>query len=313
LADSLAKGNLLVDVAGGFNADKSPSADSRLTTPKTASLYKFTTSASISYVKYPIEARFLVESGFVLDGDFLKESVSKLVLNVDQHPGVGSEVFGFAERFSDSYMSIDDRYEVGGGAKIRMARGYTKKGESVLCPLRAATQETDSLLKEALRSAKTPRDSVLLRNKWGQLRAFRRGAEDDKELMNFVASISAALYGELERATIILKAESGADSIRKEVPTDSELRASIRPKLSLRSDPFFLDAVVFFKFKLLPVAAIDATRIESELNVGFSASKTIDLLIKFQHRFDASPPHVDDLFAHDTHWTLNWMVKVKVG
>jgi hypothetical protein len=94
---------------------------------------------------YPDELDFrfssLVE---VQDGDF-KEYVSAMQLSYERYILPSVELFGFFERFSDAFLHLDQRYEVGLGMKLE--RNLLDRSQDVFIALgnhRAALEELSS-------------------------------------------------------------------------------------------------------------------------------------------------------------------------
>ncbi|MDH3890287.1 MAG: hypothetical protein OEV49_04320 [candidate division Zixibacteria bacterium] len=78
-------------------------------------------STDFSKGGYPREFRFVTTSSVELEASKLDDEVTGLLLNYDYyiHPHV--ETYAFMERFSDTYMGIDQRFEFGIGLKFEYA------------------------------------------------------------------------------------------------------------------------------------------------------------------------------------------------
>ena len=126
------------DVGGGFNGDKSPidvdgataepnSGNVRSSNSEPVNNYKIDSAVTLTRGTYPQVFRLKTSIGVILTGKDFQEDVSSLRLSYGHFTAGGAvEIYGFAERISDSYMSIDQRWEVGGGTYIAFRRGLTK-------------------------------------------------------------------------------------------------------------------------------------------------------------------------------------------
>ncbi|HEX9901858.1 MAG TPA: hypothetical protein VGB72_03240 [Acidobacteriota bacterium] len=81
-------------------------------------LSRLNLNSSISKGFYPNEVTFITDSNFQLEDGAIKENVTKLLLNYEYFLLHWLEGYVFVERFSDSYLSIQQRYEVGTGVKL---------------------------------------------------------------------------------------------------------------------------------------------------------------------------------------------------
>ncbi|MCK4782350.1 MAG: hypothetical protein KAV87_01265 [Desulfobacteraceae bacterium] len=91
-------------------------------------LYKLNSEIEIAKGVYPSAFRFRAGTSVQLKNNDWQEEVTSLMVNYDYHFKPWLEVYGFVERFSDSYLSIKHRYEVGGGIMTELDFfGTTKK------------------------------------------------------------------------------------------------------------------------------------------------------------------------------------------
>ncbi len=80
--------------------------------------FELNAEAEINIGQYPREIRVKAQTNIEYVDEALNENVKKLLVNYDYHFNRVIEIYGFVERFTDNYMSITDRYEVGFGAMI---------------------------------------------------------------------------------------------------------------------------------------------------------------------------------------------------
>jgi hypothetical protein len=74
--------------------------------------------ADVNRSSYPHELRFRASSKFLFSPTVVQNELTSTLLNYDHHLSEHLEVYGFIERFSDSFMSIKQRYESGVGFKL---------------------------------------------------------------------------------------------------------------------------------------------------------------------------------------------------
>lgn len=98
-----------LNIGGSFVGDK---ADD-----KTAA--DVSIAASITKGIFPRQFRFNFESSIQLENGKLDDDVTALILNYDYYINRRVEVYSFIERFSDSYMDINQRFEIGFGMKMQ--------------------------------------------------------------------------------------------------------------------------------------------------------------------------------------------------
>jgi hypothetical protein len=80
---------------------------------------KSTLASSIAFKKgeYPRQFRFNINTRVLYQEGNLEENVTSYLLNYDYYMRPKFEVYGFVERFTDTYLSIDHRFEIGFGIK----------------------------------------------------------------------------------------------------------------------------------------------------------------------------------------------------
>ena len=93
------------EIAFGFNGDGT----------NRKSVFKTNVESKITVGGYPGEARFQSGAKIEFEEGKLEEDVTRSLANFDYYFSPRWEVFGFLERFSDNFLGIDERYEVGAG------------------------------------------------------------------------------------------------------------------------------------------------------------------------------------------------------
>ena len=108
--------DLLVEL--GFNGNKAGRENN---------LYKLNVGTEVRKGGFRNEFRFKAETSILYEDDTLKENVTTTLVNYDYYLLPFLETYGFIERFSNSYLSIHQRYEIGLGFKLEREFGTTRK------------------------------------------------------------------------------------------------------------------------------------------------------------------------------------------
>lgn len=136
---------LQVKIGGGFFENIVPASLLNLERePK--ELSKLNLNSSVSKGFFPNELTFITDSSFQLEDGAVTENVTKLLLNYEYYVQPWIEGYVFVERFSDSYLSIQQRYEIGTGVKLETdsLALFHKGGEA------GRFQECGKILQEAV-------------------------------------------------------------------------------------------------------------------------------------------------------------------
>ena len=113
----LAANQLQIRIGGAFSENIVPASLANLARqPK--ELSKLNLTSSIGKGFFPYELTFVTDSIFQLEDGAIKENVTKLLLTYQYYFQKWLEGYAFVERFSDSYLSIQQRYEIGTGIKL---------------------------------------------------------------------------------------------------------------------------------------------------------------------------------------------------
>lgn len=97
-----------LSLAAGFNGDQAGDQN----------LFKLSLDANLAKSVYPSALRFRAGTSVLYRNNVLQEDVTILVMNFDHYFKPWLETYAFVERFSDTYLSLKQRYEVGGGLKL---------------------------------------------------------------------------------------------------------------------------------------------------------------------------------------------------
>jgi hypothetical protein len=277
------------------------------------SFIKFDLGASLAEDSYPHQLRFDTGASFVLQDDAYRENVSTLRLNYDRYLAPWLEAFSFVERFTDSYLGIQQRFEIGAGLKLEGRLSPDRdRWEEERRGLAAAVD--DQLL--AWRSRPEAAADPSLRRR---IRAMER--ERDR-IRNFIlralqkveVSLSLNVFSEIEQAaleTYVDRLIAGTDGMATEpasatskITLDGEhrLRYVIRPSFAFKpSDALTVRGQFYWKGPLGSPARRDGrldyrfdTLLGFELGLPVAASWAKSLYLKLEHKihYDNCPPRI---------------------
>jgi hypothetical protein len=285
--------------------------------------YRVGTELELGKGTYPGQLRLYTSNAVKISKNELQEDVTALILNYDYYfpplseaPAVPwFEAYSFAERFSDNFMSIDQRYEVGFGGKL----------EWNLFPLKERTEDIGKAAVD-LQNSRAMLDSSEVKSALGTMitakekayetvgkRVAILGRASRKESAFVSAGVAVSLFAEMERthAESIADASTtqttpvglkGGEGIKQEELYDQRFRWVIRPGLTVRPhSQFELSGKVYFKLPLGSPQKNEATgkrdyRVDSQwvakLNLGESDTglNSVALVLTVNTRFDNDPP-----------------------
>lgn len=278
------------------------------------SLYKLNTGISLSRGDFPSELAVISRLGLQLRDGVLQEDVTSLQLTYDYHTTSALEYFTFAERFTDSFLSIQQRYEIGFGARLAAQIGRVGEGPTgaehisrvheAFAPMRATGGVVGMGNPAALSVADLDRFNAIAGNIERSIR--------DREA-RAVMGIAASVFAEIERADLDVVSVPATGPVGAADETKSKIslasvqryRLSLRPTLRLR--PSKEVSIRIYPYVKLPldgprrVAAangrerLDYRRdIYSELAWSLKQDATglenVEFVVTFNHYFDNVPP-----------------------
>ena len=246
--------SLRADITFGLNGDET---DSR-------SLFRFNTGIALARAAYPSEVTVVSRLALQLrDGD-VQEDVTSLQISYDYHSAHNVEYFAFAERFADNFLSIQQRYEVGFGARGGITIGRTgawREVDQQFEDVERGLPEVDRALATAAPAARAgrtgpaPDDIARLRTALTHLRRSYR----ERHARVFVG-LAASVFAELERAELDLvrtdlapATPAAAVPVRVKVPLAGthRYRLTLRPTLRVRpSGDVLITVLPYYKLPL---------------------------------------------------------------
>ncbi|MDH3285787.1 MAG: DUF481 domain-containing protein, partial [Acidobacteriota bacterium] len=226
--------------------------------------------AAVKQGSYQGQLRFALGAQVEFKNETVEENVTNLVVNYDHYFRPWFEIYGFAERFSNSYMGIDQRWEGGGGILLEYdgrarsrdrfcdsrggtARGYS--GREVKLTRRARermAQYKDVVRQELLREGFIERDTL------EEYCSYAPGIAKRNAKLQLGLALSA--FSDFEQPKAFTLTARWADE-REEDPATMELTPSssqrlhftVRPNVTWRpSSGLQVDALYYHKFAADP-------------------------------------------------------------
>jgi hypothetical protein len=304
--------SLLADITFGLSGDE---AGER-------SLFKLNTGITLSRGVFPSELSVVSRLGLQMRDGRLQEDVTSLLITYDYHASHYVQIFTFAERFTDSFLSIQQRYEIGLGARVGASFGRVGNWRAIdarFAAVRAglAQIEAAAAATPAVGDAFVAGDMPRFRSAIGNL----HHAIEDRQARLMIGVVTS-VFAELERAELdVISFPLGgtpadaASNITTKVALDAEqrYRLSLRPSLRLR--PTAQITVTVFPYFKLPLDGPRHVRMNdgreyldyrrdvlSEMVWSVRSDQTglesVDVVFTFNHHFDNVPPSLPaDLVA----------------
>jgi hypothetical protein len=298
---------LKADISFGLSGDESG--------PR--SLFRLNTGIALTRGDFPSEVTVVSRLGLQVRDGQLQEDVTSLLLSYDYHTTSHVEYFAFAERFSDSFLSIQQRYEIGFGARTGWHLGHVTGWE----PLRASINTVRAGLDRVRTLQPTPvrtreGGSILDADQAAGLPSALDRLEHavhDQSSRVFLGVV-ASVFAELERAEIEVTSrptgsagESTTSSFKVPIDATQRYRLTVRPAIQLR--PIDEITIVVYPYFKLPldgqrrVSMPDGSRrldyrrdVFSEMNWAIRQEQTglesVGFVVTVNHHFDNVPPAV---------------------
>jgi hypothetical protein len=301
------------------------------------SLFKVNLGAELSRGAYPAELTFRAELSVQLGGSdsatpqaaaVFKEDVTHLVGSYQYHHYRWVEYYAFLERFSDSYMGIQQRYETGAGATFGAYMLERKQSQSLeprdkltkLLTLYGGVKERLDAIEKDNPSKKFPGKA--------EYAALRERATNLSEAARVKASalflgIAISAFAELEQVKFDavlappLGAPAGTPPTRKSfaLGADHRFRWTVRPTVIVRpADEFQIAVYPYFKLPLDGPYRVDdvldyridlLTSIRWNLAQSATGNEQVGFVFKFDRHIDNVPPALPaDLIAAEPAGTV---------
>jgi len=305
--------SLLADITFGLSGDE---AGER-------SLFKLNTGIALSRGVFPAELSVVSRLGLQLRDGRLQEDVTSLQITYDYHASHHVQYFTFAERFTDSFLSIQQRYEVGFGARVGASFGRVgnwRVSDARFAAVRTGLADVEQARATAPAMAEAFEPIELTRARTA-IDNLHHAIEDRQArlLLGMVASV----FAELERAELdVTSFPSGgspadpAGAITSKVALDAEQRYRLNLRPTLRFRPSAQVVITVFPYFKLPLDGpryvrmpdgqrrLDYRRdVLSEMVWSIRSEQTglesVDAVFTFNHHFDNVPPALPEAMIAD--------------
>lgn len=262
---------------------------------------KLDLGATLAKDSYPHQIRFDVGTSFLIQNDVYKENVSALRLNYDRYLAPWLETFGFVERFTDSYMSIQQRFEIGAGLKgeIKLFPDADRLAEEKRDLAEAVDRELESFT-----SAPAVRQDPGLRR---QVQTLRRERDRiwrflHRTLKRLEVGLAVNIFSEIEQASLETFLDPAGTSTKIGLDGEHRLRYVIRPAFMYQPvESLTFRGQFYWKGPLGSPQRRDGlldyrydTLLSAEFGLPVTASWAKKLLFKVEHKihFDNCPPRI---------------------
>ncbi len=276
------------------------------------SLYKLNTGISLSRGDFP--SQLSVDSKLnlqVRDGS-LQEDITTLGIDYDYNVSRRFEYFTFAHRFTDSFLSIAQRYEVGVGTRVAMSLGDMGGSPA----MQAVIGETGSVIDAMSNGAASASINPAALAAQDAAR-FKAAAHDLGEAVfsresRATIGLAVSAFAEIERAqldlvSVPMSGEGSSITSSMALPSVQRYRLSVRPTLRVR--PASGMTIRFFPYFKLPLSkqyqtsTSDGTRkydyrrdIFTELSWAVKAdergAETLEFVVSLDDYYDNIPPEL---------------------
>jgi hypothetical protein len=291
--------NLNLKLGFGFLGDEAGSSN----------LYKVAAELDMAKGVYPRRLAFRMGTDVTYKNSKLDEQVRSILANYDYHVLPELETYGFVERFTDTFMGVDDRYEIGGGLKFEHEQpGLTNRGKELHDSFKAL-QNPDTL------TAVVRLLGESFRSQLGDLRS--DSAVDvgiTKRHAKFAVGVAGTVMIELEDASVETVVDTldptgsfvvglGGAVSKIEVPSETQVRAVVRPSLTYRpTSELMFEARVYVKYPLrdarrdgeLDYRVDGVARASLDLLPDRTGQEKVTLVWEIRENYDNTPPRIDE-------------------
>jgi len=261
---------------------------------------------SVRRDRYPDEIRANFSTSIIYQNGRLEESVNSALLNYDYNLHDWVEIYAFGERFSNSYLSIDERYEIGIGAKFQYIGPLFKKSAVKLQQTKKVwgnmIDTLNPTIRALTRSAGFDPDTSLNNGKdWSN---FEKGYREKESRLEI--SLALSLFYEIEKASLetILPGETSATTF--EIDQSPVYRGVFRPGIRYYFTPFISGYVLsYFKRKLAEEAD---WRNYTFASLRWRVSDGQEVSLNYTYEFDSRPPEIQGGKAAKTYKQLKFTI-----
>ncbi len=280
-----------------------------------------TMDASLTKELYPSTLRFRAATKFIFTSQSVQNELTSILINYDYYLTPHVELYSFLERFSDSFMSIKQRYESGVGIKFELdadpLRGTRRDGQAS----GGRSARNEEALMEAREKAELAsryfelKDRFLasplvgrLGDKLIHVRALLESIERDrrstelglaKKRSPFNAGLALSVFSEVEQADIDTDTidPSTGENIQILMDPIQLFRFTIRPSFNWKiSDSVTLSSQLYWKGSSIDFfkdARLDLySRLDFRVARDFLWGGPLSVSLDYQFHYDWRPPAI---------------------
>jgi hypothetical protein len=275
-------------VVFGFNGNSSNSSNK----------YIFISGISLDYGRFPSELNLKLTTETQLKNGVTDDKISELFISYDHHPKLKKaenrsnlEDFVFVSRYSDDYLGIDEKYELGVGIVINY---WSKKHLT----------ETGSKNYSSIKRLSAYEPSQTLKNNWKHKEELENLEQSNiKKYSRLRFAFLLGFFYELEKIAFkdSIPTASGKVPYQCNFDGTAQLKWEIRPTMKINfSDEFSLDLKCYFKMpfpgKFLNTVEFDTiadTRfdcfIDFPITLTYKVNKNMELGINYRLMYNNAP------------------------
>jgi len=286
-------------------------------------LNKLDINASLAKSGYPNDLKFDFASSIQLKNSGVKtdylENVTSLLLSYEHLFTSYFKAYGFVERFTDTYLSIQQRYETGVGVKGEFEIGLTEMGRKKIKDVIEFGKTAAEGRAQNMAGGEDLTSALAVDE--GQIRDTVIALE--KKYAFLAVGLACTTLAEIERASIDLP-----DGSSRLIDPRRRFRVALRPSLTLRpSEGLSIKWQTYYKmpaFGPTHVIAFDGTmrydmRTDTFVTIKYDLPKSpawarrVSLLIDYKYFFDNVPPFVRGVIsAASQHNSLAFKIQAEL-
>lgn len=285
---------LKISAAAGFSGHESGESN----------LYQLGLGVGVTKEMYPGEFQFRTTTSLVIQDSKLQENVNLLNLSYEHYLSPWLETYGFLERFSNTFLGLQYRYEIGGGFKaeynIQPGKWDSKREKAartrerylgfITALVDQAKKREDAGDEDAAGDTNALLEQLVHLRK--QDNGIMEAARKDRSLVTLGMAVS--LFAELEKPANAVLINT-ADAMGEQ----EKFRVAFRPSFRFRPSPLItLSGLFYYKYPLFkrenpddPLQYRTDTVLRAALNLtgGASWTKSAALIFEYQRHFDNNP------------------------
>ena len=279
-----------------------------------------TMDAALTKELYPSTLRFRAATKFIFTSQSVQNELTSILINYDYYLTPHVELYSFLERFSDSFMSIKQRYESGVGVKFELDADPLRGTRGGRPPVPRSARNEEALMEAWEKAELASRYFVLkdrflasplierLGDKLIHVRAILESIERDrrstelglaKKRSPFNVGLALSVFSEVEQADIDTATidPSTGENIQILMDPIQLFRFTIRPSFNWKiSDSVTLSSQLYWKGSSIDFfkdARLDLySRLDFRVARDFLWGGPLSVALDYQFHYDWRPPAI---------------------